>query len=174
MKDVMLYSKLNLQRFAGTDPTATNVDSTNGLIATGTKLEYAEPGTTDYSLVADVKTVPALGGAPQEVDVTALADTQTKQLEGIEAATSAAFTVQYKGPSWNAIHAKGGDRKQYNWRVTYPDGMVATMTGSFTIQFADVAVNGALTYTITVTISDGPNFTDSPTTGTPAASNGSN
>lgn len=168
---MLLYSDLlNLQRFA--DPTDPDVDSTHGLIATGTKLEMAEPGSTDYQEVADVKTIPALGGAPQEVDVTTLGDTQTKQLEGIEAATSAAFSVQYKGPSWNSVHAKSGDRKQYNWRVTYPDGMTSTFTGSFTIQFGDVAVNGALTYTLTVTISDGPNFADSPSTGTPAASSG--
>ncbi|ORN05397.1 Phage tail protein [Lentilactobacillus parabuchneri] len=162
MKKINLYSdKLNLQRFAGAD-----VDSTQGLVATGTKLEMAQPGdTTTYTEVADVKTIPALGGSPQEVDVTTLADTRAKQIEGIEAATTAAFSVQYKGPSWNAVEAKAGDRQQYNWRVTYPDGMVATFTGSFTIQFGEVAVNGALTYTITVTISDGPNFTTSPSTG---------
>lgn len=160
----MLYSdSLNLQRFADG---ASTVDSAQGLVATGTKLEYAEPGATDYQLVADVKTIPALGGSPQQVDVTTLSDTRAKQIEGIEAATTAAFSVQYKGPSWNAVHAKAGDRKQYNWRVTYPDGMSSTFTGSFTIQFGEVAVNGALTYTMTITISDGPDWSDSPSTGT--------
>lgn len=162
---IKLFSnRLNLQRFADT-PTAT-VDSSAGLISTGTILEMAEPGTQEYKQVADVKTIPALGGAPQEVDVTTLTDTRVKQLEGIAAATSAAFSVQYKGPSWNAVHAKSGDRKQYNWRVTYPDGMQVTFTGSFVIQFGEAAVNGAMTYTLTVTISDGPDFGDSKTTGT--------
>lgn len=166
---MMLYSdSLNLQRFAD----ATTIDSSNGLVATGTKLEIAEPGGTDYKQVADVKTIPALGGAPQEVDVTTLSDTRAKQIEGIEAATTAAFSVQYKGPSWNEVNAKAGDRKQYNWRVTYPDGMTSTFTGSFTVQFGEVAVNGALTYTLTVTISDGPDWSNSPTTGT--ASSGTN
>lgn len=161
-KIIKLYSKtLELQRFA--DPE--NIDSSHGLASTGTKLEMAEVGSTDYVEVADVKTIPALGGAPQEIDVTTLSDNRVKQIEGIEAATTAAFSVQYKGPSWNAVHAKAGDRKQYNWRVTYPDGMTATFTGSFTIQFGEAAVNGALTYTITITISDGPDMSDSPSTG---------
>ncbi|GEO70540.1 phage tail tube protein [Levilactobacillus acidifarinae] len=162
--------RLNLQRFADT-PTAT-VDSAKGLAATGTKLEYAEPGTTDYKEVADIKTVPALGGAPQDIDVTTLSDTRVKQIAGIDAASSLAFSVQYKGPSWNVIHGKSGDRKQYNWRVTYADGMQVTFTGSFSIQMGEAAVNGGITYTITVVVSDGPDFGDSPAAG--AASSGTN
>ncbi|WP_225365935.1 phage tail protein [Levilactobacillus bambusae] len=150
-----------LQRFADT-----YVDSTPGLVGTGSKLEIAEPGnTTSYTVVADVKALPAVGGAPQEIDVTTLADTRAKQLEGIQAASSMAFTVQYKGPSWNAIQPKANDRKQYNWRITYPDGMTATFTGSFSIQVAALATNAALTYTLTVSVSDGPDFSQSPTTG---------
>ncbi|MCY9806573.1 phage tail tube protein [Lentilactobacillus senioris] len=168
LKNSIYQVRLNLQRFAD----AEKVDSVRGLVSTGTLLEMAEPGnTSDYENVADIKTVPALGGAPQEVDVTTLADDQVKQLEGIKAATSVAFSVQYKGPSWNKVHAKSGDRKQYNWRVTYPDGMQATFTGSFSIQFGEAQSNGALTYTITVSVSDGPNFTDSPSTGEAAPSN---
>lgn len=165
LKNSIYKVRLDLQRFADT---ATNVDSSHGLVSTGTILEFAEPGTEEFKVVADVKTIPALGGAPQEVDVTTLTDTRVKNLEGIQAATSAAFSIQYKGPSWNAIHAKSGDRKQYNWRVTYPDGMQATMTGSFSIQFGEAQVNGALTYTLTISVSDGPNFNDSPSTGTPS------
>ncbi|VDG18246.1 phage tail protein [Lactobacillus brevis] [Lactiplantibacillus mudanjiangensis] len=161
-----MIKELNLQRFAA----ATTVDSTQGLASTGTILEYAEPGGTDFKKVADVKTIPALGGAPQQIDVTTLDDNRVKQIEGIAAATTAAFSVQYKGPSWNAVHDKSGDRKQYNWRVTYPDGMPVTFTGSFTIQFGEAAVNGTLTYTITIVISDGPDFADSPSTGTPSNS----
>lgn len=163
LKNSIYQVRLDLQRFADE---ALKVDSSRGLVSTGTILEIAEPGnTSDYKNVADIKTVPTLGGAPQEVDVTTLADDQVKQLEGIKAATSVAFSVQYKGPSWNEIHVKSGDRKQYNWRVTYSDGMQVTLTGSFSIQFGEAQSNGALTYTITISVSDGPYFTDSPTAG---------
>ena len=37
--------------------------------------------------------------------------------------------------------------------------MTATMRGSYNIKFGSVAVNGALGYTITITVSDGPTFT---------------
>lgn len=46
--------------------------------------------------------------------------------------------------------------------------MTATMRGSYNIKFGAVAVNGALGYTITITVSDGPHFTaagSTPSTG---------
>ncbi|MHA5205048.1 phage tail tube protein [Oenococcus oeni] len=143
--------KINLQRFAGT------VDSSAGLIATGTKLEYSSNGTA-FSEVADVQTVPDIGQAPETVDVTSLTDTKRKSVSGLANAANLAFQVVYKGDNFKDLIAKDGDGVQYHWRVTYPDGMTATFTGSFSLQMGNVAVNGALNFTITVVVSDGPNF----------------
>ncbi|MCD7113426.1 phage tail protein [Limosilactobacillus agrestis] len=148
-----LYSdllNLDLQRFA--------VDSTEGLVGTGTKLERSTDGTT-WEEIADIKTVPELGGDTEKVDVTTLADDRRKQVEGIQNASNVQFQAIYKGSSFAKALKQAGDRKQYQWRVTYPDGMTATMRGSYNIKFASVAVNGALGYTITITVSDGPHFT---------------
>lgn len=152
MKNVKLYSNalaLDLQRFA--------VDNTEGLVGTGTKLERSSDGST-WEEFADIKTIPELGGDTEKVDVTTLADERRKQVEGIQNASNVQFQVVYKGPSFAKALAEAGNRKQYQWKVTYPDGMTATMRGSYNIKFASVAVNGALGYTITITVSDGPNF----------------
>lgn len=153
MTKVKLYSdllNLDLQRFA--------VDSTEGLVGTGTNLERSTDGTT-WEEIADIKTVPELGGDTEKVDVTTLADDRRKQVEGIQNASNVQFQAVYKGKSFAKALQQAGDRKQYQWRVTYPDGMTATMRGSYNIKFASVAVNGALGYTITITVSDGPHFT---------------
>ncbi|WP_263862119.1 phage tail protein [Ligilactobacillus animalis] len=152
MKNVKLYSNalaLDLQRFA--------VDNTEGLVGTGTRLARSSDGTT-WEEFADIKTIPELGGDTEKVDVTTLADERRKQVEGIQNASNVQFQVVYKGPSFAKALAEAGNRKQYQWKVTYPDGMTATMRGSYNIKFASVAVNGALGYTITITVSDGPHF----------------
>ncbi len=153
MKNVKLYSDtlaLDLQRFA--------VDNTEGLVGTGTKLERSSDDGSSWEEFADIKTIPELGGDTEKVDVTTLADDRRKQVEGIQNASNVQFQVVYKGPSFAKALAEAGDRKQYQWKVTYPDGMTVTMRGSYNIKFASVAVNGALGYTITITVSDGPHF----------------
>ncbi|MCR1900866.1 phage tail protein [Ligilactobacillus apodemi] len=159
MKNVKLYSDtlaLDLQRFA--------IDNTEGLVATGTKLERSSDGTT-WEEFADIKTIPELGGDTEKVDVTTLADDRRKQVEGIQNASNVQFQVVYKGPSFSKALAEAGNRKQYQWKVTYPDGMTATMRGSYNIKFASATVNGALGYTITITVSDGPHFKAATVTG---------
>lgn len=162
MKNVKLYSnllKLDIQRFA--------VDSSEGLAGTGTTLERSVDGSS-WDEIADIKTIPELGGDTEKIDVTTLADDRRKQIEGIQNASNVQFQAVYKGASFAKALAQAGDRKQYQWKVTYPDGMTATMKGSYNIKFGAVAVNGALGYTITITVSDGPHFTaagSTPSTG---------
>lgn len=142
--------ELDIQRFS--------VDSSEGLVGTGTKLERSEDGST-WEEIADIKTIPELGGDTEKIDVTTLADDRRKQVEGIQNASNVQFQAVYKGASFAKALREAGNRKQYNWKVTYPDGMTATMRGSYNIKFGAVAVNGALGYTITITVSDGPHFT---------------
>lgn len=153
MNNVKFYSdllKLDLQRFA--------VDNSEGLAGTGTKLERSIDGSS-WEEIADIKTIPELGGDTEKIDVTTLADDRRKQVEGIQNASNVQFQAVYKGASFAKALKQAGDRKQYQWKITYPDGMTATMKGSYNIKFGSVAVNGALGYTITITVSDGPTFT---------------
>lgn len=145
--------KINLQRFA--------VDPSAGMSATGMKLEQSTDGTS-WKEVAGIQTVPDIGGAPDSIDVTSLNDTKRKSIPGLAAAASLAFNVIYKGANFSSLIAEDGDDVQYHWRVTYPDGMQATFTGSFSLTVQNAAVNGAITFTITVIVSDGPTFVAAP------------
>ncbi|MFT8916560.1 MAG: phage tail tube protein [Oenococcus sp.] len=145
---------INLQRFAA-------VDASVGLAATGAKMEMSVDGTT-YTEVAGVNTIPDIGQAPETIDVTSLSDTKRKSVAGIANAQNLAFGVIYKGTNFSSLIAKDGDGVQYSWRITYPDGMTVTFKGSFALTIQNLAVNGAVTFTITVVVSDGPNYTPAP------------
>ncbi|QAS70263.1 phage tail protein [Oenococcus sicerae] len=147
--------KINLQRFA-------TVDASAGLAATGTILGWSVDGTT-FTDVAGIQTTPDIGAAPDSIDVTSLADTKRKSVSGLAAAATLAFNVIYKGVNFSALIPKDGDGVQYKWQITYPDGMKATFTGSFTLTVQNAAVNGAITFTISIVVSDGPDFTPAPT-----------
>ncbi|MFT8836858.1 phage tail tube protein [Liquorilactobacillus satsumensis] len=147
---------LNLQRFADT------VDASAGLAGTGSKLEMSSDGGTTFNEVASIKTIPDIGADPENIDVTSLADTKKKNVPGIQNTSTLAFAVVYKGDNFKTALKNAGDHKQYKWKVTYPDGMTATFTGSYTIKMGNVAVNGALDFTISIVVSDGPDFDAAP------------
>lgn len=144
---------LNLQRFADT------VDASAGLAGTGSKLEMSSDNGTTFTEVASIKTIPDIGADPEKIDVTSLADDKKKNVPGIQNTSTLAFQVVYKGDNFKTALTHAGDHKQYKWRVTYPDGMTATFEGSYTIKMGNVAVNGALDFTISIVVSDGPDFT---------------
>ncbi|MFT8324780.1 phage tail tube protein [Oenococcus sicerae] len=146
--------KMNLQRFA--------VDTSAGMAATGIKLGWSTDGTT-FTDVAGVQTTPDIGAAPDSIDVTSLSDTKRKSVPGLAAAATLAFNVVYRGANFGTLIEKDGDGIQYKWQVTYPDGLKSTFTGSFTLILQNAAVNGAITFTISIVVSDGPDFTAAPT-----------
>ncbi len=137
----------NLQRFA----------AVAGLASQGTKLEYSEDGTA-WNAVGGVKTIPELGGSPQTIDVTTLSSTRQESIEGLQQNQSLAFQCVYQGDNFKALAALSGNHKQYKWKVTFPDGTTSTFTGSFVIKTDSYGTNAALSFTITVTVSEGPDF----------------
>ncbi|GHV97896.1 hypothetical protein lacNasYZ03_11720 [Lactobacillus nasalidis] len=137
----------NLQQFA----------TMEGLSSQGTKLEYSEDG-TKYNEIPGVKTIPEMGGSPQTIDVTDLASTRQKSIEGLQQSQSLAFQCVYQGDNFKTLAALSGNKKQYKWRVTFGDGTTATFTGSFVIKTDSFGTNAALSFTITITVSDGPDF----------------
>lgn len=147
-----LRAQLNLQRFADA------VDASQGLLSKGTTLTYTEHGTSGTQTeITGISTVPEIGADPEKVDVTTLADDKKKSIAGIQDAESLAFTAIYKGENFKAVTALVST-KNYDWTVTYPDGLTVTFTGQPSVKLSSVEVNGALKFTLTVIVSDGPNF----------------
>ncbi|MFD1431232.1 phage tail tube protein [Lacticaseibacillus yichunensis] len=144
--------KMNLQRFAET------ADASQGLLSKGTTLTYTPHGGSGTATeITDISTVPEIGSDPEKVDVTTLADDKKKSIAGIQDASSLAFTAIYKGSNFKAVSALD-TATNYDWTVTYPDGMTVTFTGQPSLKLSSAEVNGALKFTLTVVVSDGPDF----------------
>lgn len=144
--------KIDLQKFAD------EVDASQGLLSKGTKLTYVEHGGSGSGTeIADISTVPEIGADPEKVDVTTLADSKKKSIAGLQDASSLAFSAIYKGANFKAVNALSSTTN-YDWTVTYPDGMTVTFTGQPSLKLGSAEVNGALKFTLTIVVSDGPDF----------------
>lgn len=144
--------KIDLQKFAD------EVDASQGLLSKGTKLTYVEHGGSGLGTeIADISTVPEIGADPEKVDVTTLADSKKKSIAGLQDASSLAFSAIYKGANFKAVNALSSTTN-YDWTVTYPDGMTVTFTGQPSLKLGSAEVNGALKFTLTIVVSDGPDF----------------
>ena len=138
----------NLQRFAAVP----------GLASQGTTLQYSEDG-AQWNEVGGVKSIPEMGGSPQTIDVTTLKSTRQESIEGLQQSQSLAFQCVYQGDNFKTLAPLSGNKKQYKWKVTFPDSTTSEFTGSFTIKTDSYGTNAALAFTITITVSDGPKFT---------------
>ncbi|MDB1103460.1 hypothetical protein FAM23282_01446 [Lentilactobacillus parabuchneri] len=135
-----------------------------GLNSSGTRLYYKASGDTDYIEAANVKTTPEVGATAQQLEITNLGDENQRFDLGMNAIPILAFAIIYKGPQWNTIYNKSGDRQSYDWKLTYPDGMNVTFSGSFQITLNQLDINTPAAYTISIQPTDVPVFHDSGST----------
>ncbi|WP_143463218.1 hypothetical protein [Levilactobacillus enshiensis] len=134
------------------------IDSSSGMASAGTKLFYSKTDDVAPTEVADVKTTPEVGVQPQQLEVTNLGD-ETQQYDlGMNNSTALAFSVVYKGPTWNKIYANSGNRVIYNWKLVYPDGMYITFSGPFQVTVQGLDINTPLAYTISISPTVVPKF----------------
>ncbi|ARN92879.1 hypothetical protein AZI11_08175 [Levilactobacillus brevis] len=145
--------------------------SANGLVGTGTRLFMAEHGDLAFQEVANVKTTPEVGPTAQQLEITNLDDDNQRYVSGLGAISALTFTVIYKGPDWNKIYQKSGDKVAYDWKLIYPDGMYITFTGAVEIQLEPIDINTAATFNLTITPDNVPRFHKSNST-TDNAGNG--
>lgn len=145
--------------------------SANGLVGTGTRLFMAEHGDLAFQEVANVKTTPEVGTTAQQLEITNLDDDNQRYVSGLGAISALTFTVIYKGPDWNKIYQKSGDKVAYDWKLVYPDGMYITFTGAVEIQLEPIDINTAATFNLTITPDNVPRFHKSNST-TDNADNG--
>ncbi|MHA3065801.1 phage tail tube protein [Lacticaseibacillus saniviri] len=151
----MQTMKMDLQRFA-----EALVDPSQGMLSKGTTLGYKEHAATgDYTLMHDIKTVPEIGQSPEKVDVTSLEDDKKKAIDGLQDSSSLAFVGVYKGENFKLANQIAESRKIYDWKVTYPDGLTATFVGKASVKLGQAGINEALSFTVTVVVSDGPDYT---------------
>lgn len=128
-----------------------------GILSKGAKLSASATESGTYQEIANVKTIPGLGGTKEKVDVTSLGDENFKNINGL---------INYGDLTFNCIFDNSGETSNYRiirgyeetdavvyWKVEYPDKLTSSGHGttfSFAAQVAaatdPLEVNGAITF----------------------------
>lgn len=67
---------------------------------------YRKPnGTATFSKVCDITSVPDLGGAPEQIDITTLSDRKQKNMNGIQTVSSHEFSAWYDSEIYDTLQS---------------------------------------------------------------------
>lgn len=114
----------------------------------GTILEVSEDGTT-WEKMCPVKSFPALGGAPEQIEVTDLEDEQQAFVPGVQSLDSMDFGANFTLENYNAVKAKEKIPLKYRLKLA-KNAAMATWEGQHSVYVNEGEVNGSIEMTITV------------------------
>lgn len=119
----------------------------------GTVLEVSSDGTT-WEKLCKIKSYPALGGAPEQLETTDLEDEEQTFILGVQSMDSMDFTANYTLESYKAVKAKAMTDLHYRLKMG-EDGKdgVATWDGQHSVYVNEGEVNGVREMTISVSAS---------------------
>lgn len=118
-----------------------------GVLSKGITLSY-KIGEAEYIELANLQEIPELGGEAEAIEITTLADAAHMYMNGIlNYGDSLAFKFLYEKEQFNTLVALEGSN---GWKVTLPDGLACTFSGTASVKLDGVGVNAALTYTLAV------------------------
>lgn len=116
-------------------------------------------GQTGFSKLVDITSIPDLGGAPDQIDVTTLSDMQTRNINGIQSVSALEFGAWYEKDVYQQlaeIAAADVNKKQSQldtYRVMFGDNGVNGVfewQGKLSVYVGSVESNAAVPMTITI------------------------
>lgn len=111
----------------------------------GAKMSYKSSGESAYIEIPDLQEIPELGGDPEQIDITTLADSVKRSIPGVKDLGDLTFKFLYKKENFLAMQALSG---QYSFKIEFSDGLSAIFSAIPNVKMGGAAVNGALTYSI--------------------------
>lgn len=123
-----------------------------GLLSKGIKFEYSANGTA-YTEVSNLQEIPSLGGTPDKVDVTCLADGNKKYINGLVDYGDLAFKFLYDNSSETSNYrVLKGLTGINHFKITFPDNTTFEFTGECSCSLDAASVNAALTFTANIAL----------------------
>lgn len=126
-----------------------------GMAATGTKIGYKASGGSTYTEIPGLLEVPEIGGEPEKIDVTTLADTVKKSIPGVKDLGDLSFKFLYDTTTFKTINALKGVQ---SFQITFSDKMTVTFDAIPSVKLGGAAINGALTFSIGMSLQSEPVF----------------
>jgi hypothetical protein len=120
-----------------------------GILSKGITLSYKNGG--EFIELTNLQEIPEIGnGAPEKVEVTVLTDGVKKYIAGLgDSGQELGFKFLYDKTQFTTL---AGLTESCEWKVTMPDAVAATFTGTPSVKFDGAGTNAALTYTLTVMV----------------------
>jgi hypothetical protein len=123
----------------------------SGVLSKDTKLSYEKTPPGTFSVIDLLMEVPELGGDPEKVDVTTLADGVKKYIPGVKDLGDLAFKFLYDNSSatsnYRVLRGLQDAGKAVKFKVEYPDGTTHGFTAFVNVKMDSAAVNAAMTFT---------------------------
>lgn len=121
-----------------------------GILTKGIKLSYKSTG-EEYKVLTNLQEVPEIGnGAPEKIEVTTLDSEVKEYIAGLQdSGQDLAFKFLYDKTQFTELN---GLAESQDWKVEMPDGVAATFKGTPSVKFDGASPNGAITYTLNVTV----------------------
>lgn len=115
-----------------------------------TILEVSSDGTT-WDKLCPIKSYPALGGAPDQLETTDLEDESQTFVNGVQSMDTMEFKANYTLTTYKVVKAKADTPLKYRLKMG-KDGVdgVATWEGEHSVYVNEGEVNGVREMTITV------------------------
>lgn len=99
------------------------------------------------------ESTPELGATPSEVEVTALENHNKLTVPGIKEFDSMDFVFFYDTEQFKKLHPLCDNQTDHVITVEFPDGLKVKLTGKLSVALSSAAVNEALKFTLTVSLS---------------------
>lgn len=125
-----------------------------GLLTKDTTIHYKTSTMQDFQEIDLLMEVPELGGDPEKVEVTTLADSTKKYISGVRDLGDLQFKFLYdnSGPNSNYRILRGlqENNELATFKVEYPDGTAHQFDAYVSVKMDAASVNAALTFTATM------------------------
>lgn len=125
-----------------------------GLLSKDTKLSYKTTGST-YADLLLLQEVPEVGGDPEKVEVTTLADGVKKYIPGVRDLGDLTFTFLYDNSTDGSYRILSGLQAAgtlTSFKITYPDTTTHAFDAYVNVKMGASSVNSPLTFSLTLTM----------------------
>lgn len=128
-----------------------------GLLSKGIKLS------ADATNLPNLQATPEMGGTPEQVDVTTLADDMRHYIAGVKDPGDLEFTFLYdvdqEDSAYKTLTAKVGN-PDTEYILTMPDNSTFTFTADVSLRLSAAEINGALTFIASMSLQSDIEFAE--------------
>ena len=125
-----------------------------GLLTKDIKLSYKKD--SSYEVLDGLMEVPSLGGTPDRVAVTTLADASRRYIKGIKDYGDLTFKFLYQNDTatsnFRILRGLEESGKIVEWKVEFPDGTAFAFSGECSVGTGDGSANAAIYFNLTITL----------------------